>query len=165
MDALKAHIISFIILAAVAIFPSDVMKATKSRWYQCIRPSITPPNIVFPIVWTILYILIALALAQTFMIKGEANKNKKAALLWFFSINLVLNVVWSLMYFGLKEVTAAFIVIIGLILSQLMIMKYTRDILPPWVFWILVPYTCWLFFAGVLNIISMTNVKRCVKYI
>ena len=77
MDTLKAHITSFIIMAVVAMFPSDVMKATKSRWYQCIRPSITPPNIVFPVVWTVLYILIAFALAQTFMVRGEENKNKK----------------------------------------------------------------------------------------
>lgn len=163
MEAVKAYIISFVILATVAIFPNDVMKATNSKWYQCIRPSITPPNIVFPIVWTILYTLIAIALAQTLMVKHDLNK--KRILLWYFGVNLVLNVVWSLLYFGLKEVTAAFIVLIGLILSQFMIMKFVNDLLPPWVLWILVPYFLWLLFAAVLNFLSIGKLKSCGKYL
>ena len=164
MEVIRAHIVSFVILFVVAIFPNDVMKATKSRWYECIRPSITPPNIVFPIVWGILYTLIALALAQTFML-SEAEGNKKKELLWFFGVNLVLNVVWTLLYFGLKEVTAAFIVIIGLILSQVMILKLAWTALPNWTFWSLVPYIAWLVFAGVLNGMSIGKAGKCAKWL
>lgn len=162
MEAVRAHVVSFVILLVVAIFPNDVMKATKSKWYECIRPSITPPNIVFPVVWGILYTLIALVLAQTLMLPGGNNKKQ---LLWYFGVNLVLNVVWTLLYFGLKEVTAAFIVIIGLILSQAMIMKLAWDSLPRWTFWVMVPYIAWLVFAGVLNGISIGKAGKCAKWL
>jgi benzodiazapine receptor len=163
MEVIRAHVVSFVILLVVAIFPNDVMKATKSRWYECIKPSITPPNIVFPIVWGILYILIALVLAQTFMLPQE--ESRKNELVWFFGVNLLLNVVWTLLYFGLKEVTAAFIVIIGLILSQIMIMKLSFESLPRWTIWALTPYLGWLIFAGVLNGMSIGKARKCARLI
>jgi tryptophan-rich sensory protein len=162
MSIVRAHIVSFVIIFVIAMFPRDVMKATKSRWYECIKPSITPPNIVFPIVWGILYILIAFALAQALMIENDEKRKK---LLWFFGVNLILNVVWSLLYFGLKEVSASFVVIIGLILSQYMIMKLAWTSLPRLTFWILVPYMVWLLFAGILNGMSIGKAGKCAKLI
>ena len=146
------------------MFPSDVMKATKSKWYKCIRPSITPPNIVFPIVWSVLYVTIALALAQVLMLDDSNMKGRvdKFKLISFFIVNLVLNILWSLMFFGVNDVTFAFVIIIGIIMSQIMVLVYSWKLLPRWAFWIQIPYICWLCFACLLNGLSMTNIRRCI---
>jgi benzodiazapine receptor len=168
MDATRAHALSFAILLVVATVPSGVMKATKSPWYDCIKPSITPPNIVFPIAWSILYTLIALVLAQTLQLPdGADNKNKKRELLWFFGANLVLNTAWTLVYFGMKQVTAAFAVLVGVVLTLLPIRftLWSSESMPGWTFWALVPYLAWLLFAGVLNGLSIGKAGECVQYL
>jgi tryptophan-rich sensory protein len=163
----SAHLIAFTIVFIVAIAPSDVMKATKSKWYNCIRPSITPPNFVFPLVWSVLYILIALVLAQVFLVSREEVLKKK--LLISFGINLTLNVAWSFLYFGVKDIMASFFILLAILTTQLFNMVYIKELclkgaLPLWTFHIMLPYTLWLLFACVLNGLSLLNVDKCKRY-
>lgn len=168
MDFLGAHLISFIIVFIVALAPSDVMKATKSRWYKCIRPSITPPNYVFPLVWSFLYICIALALAQIIML--PQNTKERKLLLTSFGINLLLNIVWSFMYFGAKDIGISLVILLCIIATQLVNMWFIYNLciktkLPTWTFHVLLPYTLWLMFAGVLNGLSLMNVDKCKRFL
>ena len=166
MERISAYITSFIIILVVAIVPSDVTKETKTPWYECIKPAITPPRIVFPIVWTILYILIAIALAECFIVHvPKEQSGEKTILLVFFTLNLILNVSWSFIYFGFKNVTLAFINIILLLVTQIGLMIYVWRLLPTWVFYILIPYSAWLIFASILNMLSLFNINKCMKYI
>ncbi|MCL6500892.1 MAG: tryptophan-rich sensory protein [Candidatus Pacearchaeota archaeon] len=76
-------VLSFLIVIVVALLGSLFTGAnTKSEWYIQNKPSITPPNYVFPIVWNILFILIALALYFTWT-KAEKNQKNKVALTLF----------------------------------------------------------------------------------
>ena len=180
-----AYIISFAIVSIVMALPNQVtMRSVNSPWYKCIRASFTPPKYVFPIVWTTLYIFIAITLAQTLLLKESDTKlirtasshrdlwspngvswledfipNTKYQLLGLYAFNLILNVAWSFAFFGEHNVLGAFIILLALIVSGGMILWKSRRVLPPWVSYLLVPYVGWLCFAGILNGASL--LKTC----
>lgn len=164
-DKLNSYIISFVIVLIVALVPRDVMKAVNSPWYKCIKPGLTPPNIVFPIVWTFLYICIAIVLAESLEAKtiSKQQGTEKVILLSLFVVNLSLNMVWSFLYFGFKKVQYAFLCILVLIAVQTVVMVYVWRLLPRYLFYLLVPYTLWLCFAGLLNFLSMKKSEKCAK--
>lgn len=152
-----AYIISFAIVSVVMALPNQVtMRSVNSPWYKCIRASFTPPKYVFPIVWTTLYIFIAITLAQTLLLKESDTKSR---LLGLYAFNLILNVAWSFAFFGEHNVLGAFIILLALIVSGSMILWKSRRVLPPWVSYLLVPYIAWLCFAGILNGASL--LKTC----
>jgi len=156
MNKINAYVYSFIIMIIIAAAPSNTMKSINTPWYQCIKSDLTPPNYVFPIAWTTLYILIGISLAQTLMLPDSPQKN---TLLQLYAINLLLNMAWSFAYFGNKNVNLAFLIIICMIVSLIYILQYTKMLLPQWVFNILVPYLLWISFATVLNYGSLN--KKC----
>lgn len=159
MNRKEAYLISFFVMLTVMFIPNNVtMKAVKSPWYNCIRPVITPPNYVFPIVWTILYIFIGIALAQTLLLREMRDKY---TLLFLYFMNLSSNVLWSFLYFSNHDLLAAFYAILIIIVTTAMILYYTYSILPRWVFAILIPYQGWILFAALLNYLSIG--KQC-KY-
>ena len=172
-----AYLISFAIVSIVMALPNQVtMRSVNSPWYKCIRASFTPPKYVFPIVWTTLYIFIAITLAQTLLLKESNTKlirtassrvswledfipNTKSGLLGLYAFNLILNVAWSFAFFGEHNVLGAFIILLALIVSGGMILWKSQRVLPPWVSYLLVPYVAWLCFAGLLNGASL--LKTC----
>src|SRR3989344_1848197 len=83
-----------------------VSSSVNSAWYQSIKPSLTPPNFVFPIVWNILFFLIAIAFY--FSIRNSRNEKIRNINLIAFSLNLFLNFFWSFLYFGIKNPGYAF---------------------------------------------------------
>lgn len=117
-------------------------------WYAGLdKPPFLPPNEVFGPVWTILYLLIGTALALVIRQKGA---HKTPAYVWF-GVQLVLNTLWSLVFFGLHLPWVAAVIILTLIASIVMTMRYFRRITPV-ALWLLVPYLAWVCFATYLNI-------------
>jgi len=145
----KPLLVSLIVVYATAfiggIFTSG---AVDSPWYQTIRTSITPPNWVFPIVWNILFFLIALSIY--FLWTTAKNKSPKKSITLLFGMNLVLNAFWSYLFFGLQNPRAAFIEIIVLWISiiSLLILSYRVNKKS---FYLLLPYFLWVSFACILN--------------
>lgn len=124
---------------------------TSTEWYESIKPSITPPNFVFPIVWNILFFLIALSLYFSWK---SSNKNQKPKIVFVFGINFILNILWSIFYFGLKNPLLAFfdlVLLVGSIAFMMVVVKKFSKIS----FWLLMPYLIWVSFAGVLNWLSI----------
>ena len=157
MSKYLAYFTAFVIMFSVMYIPNNItINAVNSPWYRCIRPEITPPNYVFPIVWTTLYILIGIALAQTLLLP-ETPVKYKMLLLYF--VNLTCNVLWSFLYFKQQELMSAFLVLLLIIITTAFILYYTYNTLPRWVFNILIPYQSWILFAAVLNYLSMG--KKC----
>lgn len=157
MQPYLAYFISFVTIMVVMFLPNTVMKTSiPSAWYACIRPDMTPPNYVFPIVWTILYITIGIGLAETLLLKSTYEQK---ILLGLYAWNLFLNVLWSFVYFGKRDVVMALFVIIHIIVSTVFILYYTYLILPVWIVWMLLPYLAWLLFAAFLNFLSTW--KKC----
>jgi len=121
------------------------------KWYQSLRQSpLTPPNIVFPIVWITLYILMGIASVLVYQkFKGQPQKFFLSFLL-VFEIQLVFNYLWSVFFFKYKNPKAAMITIIFLLIFILILLFQTFQI-DYWAFALLIPYALWVGFASYLN--------------
>lgn len=110
------------------------------------KPFLAPPSIVFPIVWTILYILMGISYG---ILKSKSLTNKKIDLIYY--IQLAVNAAWSIIFFLLKWRLFAFIWILLLdILVILMIIKfYKKDKIAGL---LQIPYILWTLFASYLNL-------------
>lgn len=118
-------------------------------WYDTlVKPFYNPPNWVFAPVWTILYTLMGISLFL--VIKSEKPKAKTQGLI-FFAAQLVLNGLWSIIFFGLHQIFWAFVLIIVLILLICLTIWKFYIISKPAAF-ILFPYLLWVSFAAVLNL-------------
>jgi len=118
-------------------------------WYAALRkPSFNPPNWIFGPVWTSLFVLMGIA-AFIVWNKGLDRKGVKAALLLFI-IQLVLNMLWSYLFFTLHSPLYAFVEIIILWLAILLTMVKFFPISRA-AGYLLLPYILWVSFAAVLN--------------
>ena len=144
----KPFIISVLIVFAIAFLGSSVTtKVVDSAWYESIKPAITPPNWVFPVVWNILFFLIA---ASMYLAWIHSKKGKKGIVALEYGINLLLNLLWSVLFFGLKQPLYAFVCLIFLWISILSMIYVTYSINKKSSYF-LIPYLLWVSFAGVLN--------------
>jgi len=138
---------SLVIVYFVALIGSFFIGNTNSDWYNTIKPSITPPNWVFPVVWNILFFLIGISFYFVLI-----SKNKKAAA--FFIANFALNILWVLFYFQLKNPLLAFYEILVLWISIILLFNITWKINKK-AFYFLIPYFVWVSFAVLLNYLSI----------
>jgi len=145
----KVLIVSLVVVYSVAFLGTLFTSGnTQGEWYESIKPSITPPSWVFPIVWNILFLLIALSLYFAWI---KNKKHKEIALV--FGINFFLNILWSYFYFYLKNPFLAFIEIIILELSIVGMILITYKINKKSAY-LLLPYLVWVGFATILNYLS-----------
>jgi benzodiazapine receptor len=118
-------------------------------WYETLnKPSFRPPNAVFGPVWTILFLLMGVSLYLIWH-KGLASQDVKTALLVFLA-HLVLNIGWSVLFFGLRSPGLAFfeIVILWLAILLTMYLFYRVSLISGL---LLLPYALWVSFAAILN--------------
>ncbi|KCZ71937.1 tryptophan-rich sensory protein [Candidatus Methanoperedens nitroreducens] len=118
-------------------------------WYTTLeKPPFTPPDWLFAPVWTALFVLMGISAFLVWR-KGLNNKQVKNAL-GIFAIQLVLNVLWSAMFFGLRSPLAGLIGISVLWIAILAtILKFSK--ISKVAGLLLVPYILWVSFAAVLN--------------
>jgi translocator protein len=149
----KYLIICLAIVYAVALIGSFFTSSkTNTEWYENIKPSITPPNWVFPIVWNILFFLIALSLYFSWI--NAKTRDIKKRIVMTFGINFILNIFWSALYFGLQKPFYAFIGIFALWFSIISMIYITYKI-DKKSSYLLVPYLLWVSFAIILNYLSI----------
>lgn len=125
------------LLIGVATAPGD--------WYAGLqKPPFNPPNWVFGPVWTVLYILIAIAGWRIW------RRDPHGAAMKFWIAQLALNFIWSPLFFSAHLPGAAFVVIIALLVVILALIMLTlgRERVSAW---LLVPYALWVAFAALLN--------------
>ncbi len=149
----KILILSFIIVYLVAFIGGLFTSSnTDSEWYESIKPNITPPNWIFPVVWNILFFLIALSLYFSWV--NTQKKNIKKKIMIIFGINFLLNILWSVLYFELRNPLYALIEIFFLWISIISMICLTYKINKK-AGLILIPYLLWVSFAIVLNYLSI----------
>lgn len=118
-------------------------------WYQTIeKPAITPASWVFGPVWTVLYILMGIAFY--FIVKLDVNNKKVRTAIFLFGVQLLLNAMWSLIFFGAHRIDLAFVEILILLAFIIATFKafYKLD---QFAAYLLVPYIAWVSFAAFLN--------------
>jgi len=119
-------------------------------WYTTLqKPFFNPPNWIFGPVWTLLYLIMGISLYIVWIAKVE--KKAKLQGITFFFIQLALNVLWSILFFGLKSPTAALIGIIFLWLAIFLTIRSFLQISKK-AGWLLIPYLVWVSFATILNL-------------
>ena len=115
-------------------------------WYKRLnKPAWVPPNWVFPIAWTSIYLLIAFAGAR---VAGEAGAS---AALAFWALQIAFNTLWTPVFFGLRHLRGSLVVMAGLWLSVLgaLITHWQVDTFAGLAF---VPYMAWVTVAAALNL-------------
>lgn len=119
-------------------------------WYTGLnKPFFNPPNWIFGPVWTLLYILMGVALYLVWTNPPQEKNPHRAEML--FGIQLVLNLLWSVIFFGLRNPLAAFLEIILLWGAILLTWQKFREISQTAAL-LLLPYLAWVSFAGILNL-------------
>ncbi|RLQ89370.1 tryptophan-rich sensory protein [Notoacmeibacter ruber] len=120
-------------------------------WYQSLnKPSFTPPNWLFPVAWTILYVLVGIAGARTFL------RAPTSAAMGIWVVQLLLNFAWTPVFFMAHRPSQALIVI-GLLLISILafiILRWTPDRIAAILF---LPYAVWVAYATALNATIAVN--------
>lgn len=146
---IRKLVISLLLCLSAGTIGSVFTTPAINSWYaDLIKPSFNPPNWLFGPVWTGLYILMGISLFLIWR-KDLKKKNVRFAF-WLFIMHLALNTLWSVIFFGAKNVTLAMfdIFILWLMIAALIYCFYEIDKKAAW---LLVPYFFWVSFATLLN--------------
>ena len=139
----------FVVLAfAAAGIGWLATRAGAESWYPTLRkPEWTPPSSVFGPVWTLLYILMAVATWRAWGKGATAAARRTVSL---YSAQLTLNALWSILFFGLRQPGAALVEILVLwaVLVLILVRYWKLDRLAAWLW---MPYVAWVTFAASLN--------------
>ncbi|HEV2079172.1 MAG TPA: TspO/MBR family protein [Allosphingosinicella sp.] len=117
-------------------------------WFDALaKPEIMPPAWLFGVAWTVLYILIGLAIALILAARHVPVKKTAVAL---FGAQMLLNFSWSAVFFGMHLITPALVIILlmlGLAIGATFLFARIRQVAA----WLMMPYLGWLAFAALLN--------------
>jgi benzodiazapine receptor len=142
-------LLAFVILVAVAsATASSVTLPQIGGWYAGLeKPWFNPPNWLFGPVWTALYAMMAIA---GWLVWRERGLNGARGAMTLFGLQLALNILWSLIFFGLEQPGAAFmeIAVLWTAVCATMIAFWRIRPLAGWLF---LPYLLWVSYAAVLN--------------
>lgn len=134
-----------VFLAACAAAAATGSMFQPGAWYDRLeKPSWNPPNWVFPVVWSVLYVLIAIAAAR---VAGAPGSGYAMA---FWALQIALNTLWTPVFFGLHRIKAGMVIIAFLWLAVLgsIVSVYTVE---PFAGLLLAPYLVWVTIAAALN--------------
>ena len=115
------------------------------------QPFLSPPSWLFPIAWTILYILMGIASYLIYKNKSAYFYEERDKSLILYGVQLIFNFMWSIIFFNLKQYLFAFIWLVILWVIVLLMMINTKKVNKV-AFYLFIPYIIWLTFAGYLNI-------------
>lgn len=143
-------IVSIMVCQLAGIIGSFFTVPSVNSWYNTLnQPTFNPPSWIFAPVWTTLYLLMGISLYIVWN-KGSNKKIQKRAL-YVFGIQLMLNTLWSILFFGLRSPPFAFIEILflwsAIVLSIIYFYRISR-----YAAYLLIPYLLWVSFAAILNL-------------
>lgn len=144
----KALIICLLIPLAVGGLAAWLTMDSMAQFAALAQPPLSPPGWVFPVVWTILYLLMGWA---SFLIwKSDAPQAAKKRTLGLYGVQLAANFVWPLLFFraGLYGFALIWLVILLVLVAETMLAFGRIDRRAAW---LLAPYFLWLLFAAYLN--------------
>ena len=144
MKKFIAYPIAIAVCLAVGYLSSLMQADALREWYPTVVKSpLSPPNMVFPIVWTALYILMGLSLGECFR-----TDNMRAVLPWV--LQLIANFLWTLFFFRLRDPLLGLVdLLLLIVLTIWYISSASRT--SSGAGWLMTPYLLWLLFATYLN--------------
>lgn len=148
-NKIRPYVISVAIALGVGGLSTLLTSGNMDIYSRIEQPPLAPPPILFPIVWTILYVLMGISAAMIYEEKDRKPDEVRNALT-VYGISLFFNFFWSIIFFNMQAYLFAFVWLValwGLIL--LTIIKYYR--IKPIAAYLQIPYLLWVTFAGYLN--------------
>ncbi len=146
---LKKLITSLIIPLGVGGLAAFFTMGSMDIYGEINSPPLSPPGAVFPIVWTILYTLMGISLYRVRVSRG--NPNDKESGYRVFSLQLIFNFLWSIIFFNLRAFTFSAIWLAALIIIIVINIIYFKRV-DKVAGYLLIPYLLWCIFALYLNI-------------
>lgn len=142
----KYIILNITISLSVGIL-SALLTTNSMTLYQTInRPKLAPPGYIFPIVWTVLYIL--MGLASYLIHRSDSQKKETALIIYYFQ--LFINFFWPIVFFNYQNFLLALAILIVLNILVVILIKLFYQIKPLSAY-LLLPYLGWIIFALYLN--------------
>ncbi|MBO5852191.1 MAG: tryptophan-rich sensory protein [Clostridia bacterium] len=145
---LKRLLIAILIPEVVGLLSSFVTGNMSNAYSVYTRPPLSPPGILFPIVWTILYALMGIA---SYIVYEEGRGEKAKEALTFYGLQLALNFIWPVIFFRFEAYWVAVVVIL-ILLALVVITALKFKEISNAAFYLMIPYIIWLIFATYLNI-------------
>jgi translocator protein len=138
----------FVLCFVVAALGALATTPKIPTWYAALnKPSFTPPNYVFPIVWNILYAMMAISLWRLWQAAASPERNRAIA---YFLIQLTANLTWSWIFFGAQSINGGLANIVALDIA-LIITIFTAWKADRFAAALLLPYLAWIGYATALN--------------
>ena len=145
-----ALFISLLITLSIGVVASLFTRPEIRTWYiKLSKPSFTPPNWAFPVAWTTLYVLIAIAAYLVWQRRDSSPTYKTAVAIYI--IQLTLNFSWSIVFFGMHQIMGGMVVIIALLVAIVLNISWFNRFSKTAAL-LLVPYLLWVGYATLLNI-------------
>ncbi len=148
LTKIKPYIISVFIALGVGGLAAFITRNSMDIYEEIITPPLAPPSILFPIVWTVLYILMGISAAMIF--KSCAARKEKTAALTTYASSLAVNFAWSIIFFNFNAFLIAFIwllFLLYLVIKTVLLYKPLNSVSA----YLQIPYVLWVIFAGYLN--------------
>ena len=146
MIKLKSLIINLAISLGTGILSALITRNSMDNYKSLNLPKLAPPSILFPIVWTILFILMGISAYIIY----ESNSNKKQNALKIYATQLIINFIWPILFFNLNLYLFSFIWIILLWIFILLMINSFKKI-SNIAAYLQIPYLLWVTFASYLN--------------
>lgn len=150
MRKIKPYVISILIALATGGLSAYLTRNNMNLYDNINRPKLAPPMVTFPIVWSILFILMGIGAALVFV---NRKKDKKAAVeaLRVYAFQLAVNFFWSIIFFNMQDFLFAFVWLLILwVLIIVMIIRFKK--LSSAAAYLQIPYLLWVTFAGYLTL-------------
>lgn len=146
---IKPYVISILIALGVGALSAYLTRGSMDIYSEVATPPLAPPGFLFPIVWTILYILMGVSSALVWQNRKKDPQAAKTGL-WRYGMSLAVNFFWSIIFFNLRAFLFAFIWLLCLLFLIWRTIFYYRKVSPVAAY-LQIPYFAWVLFAGYLN--------------
>lgn len=149
---LKVYGIFVLITEAIGAVAGLLTSLGMSAYEAVDKPSLTPPPIVFPIVWTILYALMGIGAARIWL---SDESGERARGLRLYGVQLFMNFLWSIFFFNFQAYGFSFLWLL-LLLAAIVFMTYSFYRTDKTAAYLQIPYILWVSFAAYLNYMVWT---------
>lgn len=154
MKNFRTYLIAILIPLAVGGLSAFLTRGNMMLYGDIVQPPLAPPPILFPIVWTVLYVLMGIGSARVYLNK-KAVPRKVSSALKIYALQLGFNFFWSLIFFNLRAFLFAFIWLIAL-WGLIIVMLFEFYKIDKTAAIINIPYLLWVTFAAYLNFAIFT---------
>lgn len=145
----RNFIVSVAISLGVGILSALLTRGNMNIYEEVSTPPLSPPSFLFPVVWTVLYVLMGISAAMVYNTRTSPLARRKEALTLYY-VSLFFNFFWSIIFFNIRAFLFAFVwLLVLLTLIILTIVKYYK--INKTAAYLQIPYAVWVTFAGYLN--------------